>query len=217
MLAHAKGLATHRHYDSRFGCDVVKLLPNEYYVTGEDIVLATVLGSCVAACIADPVASVGGMNHFMLPGTDDGGNAGQSLRYGAFAMELLVNELLKMGARRERLEAKVFGGGAVIERMRQMNIGERNAAFVLDYLATEQIPVVAQDLCGDHARRVNYLPRTGKVLLKRMNSQRSDLVVACREQALRERMPALMPKPQVELFHKSGLELFTPMPDKEGR
>lgn len=215
MFAPAKGVATHRHFDSRLGCDVVKLLPNEYFVTGEDIVLSTVLGSCVAACISDPVVRIGGMNHFMLPGSDEGGSPGVSMRYGAFAMEVLINEILKAGGRRERLEAKVFGGGAVIDRLRQLNIGERNADFVLDYLQTEQIPVLAQDLRGEHARRVNFMPRTGRVMVKRMNSPSRDTVVGQREQALREQLPEIVPKPRVELFRAPRVELFHQADSKE--
>ncbi len=197
-----KALATRRIFDSRLGCDVVKLLPNEYFVTGEDIVLSTVLGSCVAACIRDPLAGVGGMNHFMLPGDDDTDRpASTSMRYGAFAMEVLINELLKLGARRERLEAKVFGGGAVLDQMRQLNIGERNATFALSYLRTEQIPVLAQDLRGDYPRRIHYYPFSGKVLMRRMQSQRNaNEVVARRELELQGSLKADPPRPRFELF-----------------
>ncbi|MFA7393379.1 MAG: chemoreceptor glutamine deamidase CheD [Pigmentiphaga sp.] len=197
-----KALASRRVSDPRLGCDVVKLLPNEYFVTDEDIVLSTVLGSCVAACIRDPQAGVGGMNHFMLPGGDDTERpASASMRYGAFAMEVLINELLKAGARRERLEAKVFGGGAVLEQMRQLNIGERNADFALQYLRTEQIPVLAQDLRGDYPRRIHYYPRSGRVLMRRMQAQRkAGQELARRELELRGNLQADPPKPRFELF-----------------
>lgn len=211
MSANLKALATHRHFDSKLNCDAVKLLPNEYYVTSEDIVLSTVLGSCVAACIRDPEAGVGGMNHFMLPGSDESSQPGSvSMRYGAYAMEILINELLKMGARRERLEAKVFGGGAVMEQMRQLNIGERNAEFVLRYLDTEQIPVLAQDLCGDRARRVNYFPRTGQVLVRKMQPhQKVDSLLVKREQAARRSLQEAPAAPRFELFGS--------LPSKDGR
>lgn len=201
-MNYLKARATRRHFDSKMGCDAVKLLPNEYYVTSEDIVLCTVLGSCVAACIRDAVVGVGGMNHFMLPGGEDvDGATSAGMRYGAYAMEMLINELLKAGARRERLEAKVFGGGAVLDQMRQMNIGERNAAFVLEYLQTEQIPVLAQDLCGEQARRVNYFPRTGKVLVRKMQSHRNvESILARREHALEQTLQAEAPAPRFELF-----------------
>jgi len=203
MSREMKALATRRHFDSKLGCDAVKLLPNEYFVTNEDIVLGTVLGSCVAACIRDPAAGVGGMNHFMLPGGDEPNRTGSaSMRYGAYAMEILINELLKAGARRERLEAKVFGGGAVLDQMRQLNIGERNAEFVLAYLRTEQIAVLAHDLRGEHARRVNYFPRSGKVLVRKMQSHRTkvETLLAKREQALQNSLEAAPPAPRVELF-----------------
>src|SRR5690606_35394584 len=202
MITEVKALATRRRFDGSLGCDVVKLLPNEYFVTAEDIVLSTVLGSCVAACIRDGSAGVGGMNHFMLPGGDDLSPAvSASMRYGAYAMEVLINDLLKAGARRERLEAKVFGGGAVLDQMRLMNIGDRNAGFVLEYLRIEQIPVLAQDLCGEQARRVNYFPRTGKVLVRKMQSHRKvDSILVRREQALEQSLQADVPTPRFELF-----------------
>lgn len=194
--------ADHRHFDSRVGMDVIKLLPNEYYVTSEDIMLGTVLGSCVAACVRDSLANLGGMNHFMLPGGDEADHArNDAMRYGAYSMEVLINELLKAGARRERLEAKVFGGGAVLDQMRQMKIGERNADFVLEYLNTEQIPVLAQDLRGEYARRVHYFPRTGKVLVRKLTGQRvAGRAVARREQALRESLRNDPPASSFELF-----------------
>lgn len=196
-------LASRRIFDSRLGADVVKLLPNEYFVTAENIGLSTVLGSCVAACIRDPDAGLGGMNHFMLPGDDDNEAMGRpvsvSMRYGAFAMEVLINELLKAGARRERLEAKVFGGGAVLDQMKQMNIGERNADFVLKYLEIERIPVLAQDLKGDYARRIVYFPRTGEVRMRRLTNQRNEQL-AQRELELQGSLRRDPPKPRFELF-----------------
>ena len=103
-----------RYHDKAFGCEAVKILPGEYFATDGDMALVTVLGSCVAACLRDPVAGVGGMNHFMLPRDDTSGALSRSARYGAYAMEVLINQLMRMGARRERLEAKVFGGGNVL-------------------------------------------------------------------------------------------------------
>ena len=109
MVARLEARATRHYFDSAFQCQAVKVLPNEYYVTDEDLMISTVLGSCVAACIHDPVTGVGGMNHFMLPEGDMQSPASATMRYGAFAMEVLINELLKAGAVRDRLEAKVFG------------------------------------------------------------------------------------------------------------
>jgi chemotaxis protein CheD len=159
------GEASFFYADHHFQYDAVKVLPGEYFVSNEDLVIMTVLGSCIAACIWDNKSRVGGMNHFMLP---DGDAADGSGRYGSYAMEILINEMLKMGARRETMQAKVFGGGAVMAGFTTMNVGERNTKFVLDYLATERIPVVSQDVLDIHPRKVCFFPVTGKALVKRL-------------------------------------------------
>lgn len=151
--------------DHHFQYDAVKVLPGEYFVSGEELVIMTVLGSCIAACLWDARARIGGMNHFMLPDGDGGEGSG---RYGSYAMELLINEMLKLGARRETLQAKVFGGGQVMAGFTTMNVGERNTKFVLDYLATERIPIVSQDVLDIHPRKVCFFPETGKALVKRL-------------------------------------------------
>jgi chemotaxis protein CheD len=178
-------IANNLYYDNHFKRPGVKLLPNEFYTTSEDMVLVTVLGSCVAACIQDRTAGIGGMNHFMLP--DDGAEvvqaASDAMRYGAYAMEVLINELIKAGGRRERLEAKVFGGAAVLAGMTTMNIGDRNSEFVRRYLALEKIRIVAEDLQGAHPRKVAFLPRTGQVMVKKLGLQQ-DPEVAERERVL---------------------------------
>jgi chemotaxis protein CheD len=170
--------ATNVYYDRTFDCDAAKILPGEYYYTGKNMLIVTVLGSCVSACIRDRVTGLGGMNHFMLP--DGGGDAGSpvsaSMRYGSFAMEVLINDLLKAGARREHLEAKVFGGGAVLRGFTAMNVGERNAAFVMQFLKTERIPVLAEDLNDVHPRKVYFFPKTGKVLVKKLMQTQNDTV-----------------------------------------
>lgn len=169
--------ATNVYYDRTFDCDAAKILPGEYYYTQEDMLIVTVLGSCVAACIRDRVSGLGGMNHFMLPDSGDANSpVSASMRYGTFAMEVLINDLLKAGARRENLEAKVFGGGAVLRGFTAMNVGERNAEFVMNYLKTEQIRVVAEDLNDVHPRKVYFFPRSGKVLVKRLMQVRNDTV-----------------------------------------
>jgi len=162
--------ATNLYYDRTFDCEAAKILPGEYYYTGKDMLIVTVLGSCVSACIRDRVKGLGGMNHFMLPdgGGDGGSPVSASMRYGTYAMEVLINDLLKAGARRENLEAKVFGGGAVLRGFSSMNVGERNAAFVTRFLKTERIPVLAEDLNDIYPRKVYFFPRTGKVLVKKL-------------------------------------------------
>ncbi len=159
------GEASFFYADHHFQYDAVKVLPGEYFVSGDDLVIMTVLGSCIAACIWDNKLRVGGMNHFMLP---DGDGADGSGRYGSYAIELLINEMIKLGARRETMQAKVFGGGAVMSGFTTMNVGERNTKFVLDYLATERIPVVSQDVLDIHPRKVCFFPVTGKALVKRL-------------------------------------------------
>lgn len=196
--------ATRHYFDSAFQCPAVKVLPNEYYVAaGEDIMISTVLGSCVAACIRDPLTGVGGMNHFMLPEGDSETPASATMRYGAYAMEVLINELLKAGAARERLEAKVFGGGAVLSAMQQLNIGERNARFVLNYLRIEGIPVLAQDLGDVHARRIGYFPRDGRVMVRKLapHHQKAEALIARREQAAAQTAQAKAhTPPRIERF-----------------
>lgn len=165
-------LAPNTYFDRHFNCEAVKILPGEYFVTQRDLVIVTVLGSCVSVCLRDHVSGIGGMNHFMLPGNNDGGISpiSASARYGVYAMELLINHLLKLGARRNCFEAKVFGGGSVLRGMTANNIGDRNVEFVHDYLHTERIPVVAEDLLDIYPRKVYYFPATGRVMVKKLRN-----------------------------------------------
>jgi chemotaxis receptor (MCP) glutamine deamidase CheD len=127
--------------------------------------LKTLLGSCVSACIYDPGRCLGGMNHFSLPGGS--GDEGASTRYGIHAMELLINEIMKLGGERSRLRAKLFGGAKVLKvNSEALNVGSRNARFVLDFLRAEGIEVVSKCLGGASGVRVHFYPHTGKVLLK---------------------------------------------------
>lgn len=159
------GEASFFYNDYHFQYDAVKVLPGEYFVSSEELIIMTVLGSCISACIWDGKVRAGGMNHFMLP---DGDSADGFGRYGSYAMELLINEMLKKGARRESMQAKVFGGAQVMAGFTTMNVGERNTKFVLDYLTTERIPVVSQDVLDIHPRKVCFFPTTGKALVKRL-------------------------------------------------
>lgn len=178
--------ASRHYFDREFGLSAVKLLPGEYYVTAGDMLLTTVLGSCVSACLRDSVSGIGGMNHFMLPDAADPpcADAAGALRYGAHAMRVLLAEVVRAGARRERLEAKVFGGGAVLASMTLLNIGERNADFVLRCLQAERIRVAAQDLRGTLPRRINFFPLSGRVTVRKLRQQDDALQVQRQEQAL---------------------------------
>lgn len=194
-------LATNLYYDRNFECDTAKILPGEYYYTGKPMLIVTVLGSCVAACVRDRVSGIGGMNHFMLPdgGGDTNNPASASMRYGAYAMEVLINQLLKAGARRENLEAKVFGGGNVLRGFTSMNVGERNARFVRDYLHTENIRIVAEDLNDVHPRKVYFFPATGRVLVKKLK-QLNNYTLVRREQDYASRLNINTVDGDVDLF-----------------
>lgn len=193
--------ATNVYYDRTFDCDAAKILPGEYYYTCKDMMIVTVLGSCVSACIRDRVTGIGGMNHFMLPdsGSDTDSPVSASMRYGTYAMEVLINDLLKAGARRENLEAKVFGGGNVLRGFVAINVGERNAQFVRDYLRAENIRMVAEDLNDIYPRKVYFFPRTGKVLVKKLKQLNNNTLVN-REQDYASRLLTTPVAGDVELF-----------------
>ncbi len=178
------GEASFFYYDAHFKNEAVKILPGEYFVHNEDILIMTTLGSCIAACLWDRVARVGGMNHFMLPE-----GAGESGRYGSYAMELLINELMKLGATRSTLEAKVFGGGQVISGMNSMNVGERNTTFVMDYLKTERIAVVSKDVLDIYPRKVCFLPASGKAMVKRLAATNTEALLAQDRAAAQKAVP----------------------------
>jgi chemotaxis protein CheD len=164
-----EALAPNLYYDSHFGIDAVKILPGEYYATARPMLIVTVLGSCVAACIRDRVSGIGGMNHFMLPCLRD---AGKSINapacYGTYAMEILIKQLLEIGAQRKNLEAKIFGGGNLLKDITEDNVGELNSAFVRNYLHREQIPIVAEDLLDIYPRKIYFFPDQGKVMVKKL-------------------------------------------------
>jgi len=194
------GEAASYFFERDFGRHAVKLMPGEFFVAQDDVVICTVLGSCVAACLWDRTAKVGGMNHFMLPRREGAGDdlAGAPGRYGAFAMEQLINELIKRGARKDHLEAKVFGGGAVLRNCATINVGERNAEFVLEFLKREGIRIVSHDLLDVHPRRVAFFPASGRALCKRLTKTDSSLVAA--EKRYTAKINAAQVAGDIELF-----------------
>ena len=188
------------YVDRNFDLPAAKIGPGEVYATQRNMVIVTVLGSCVSACLRDPESNVGGMNHFMLPfqsPTETPGPLSESARYGAYAMELLVNHLLSLGARRERIQAKVFGAGRIVPGM--SDVGARNADFALEYLQRENIPVMAKDLGRDEASKVYFFPRSGRVLLKRLKKLPNDTVLV-RERLYAERLHSLVKGKPADLF-----------------
>ncbi len=167
-----------RFYDAASSAWMVKILPGECYVTTRpEELLVTVLGSCVSACIRDPSTGIGGMNHFMLPSGKAGGWGDElhSMRYGNFAMEKLINELLKAGCSRQSMEIKVFGGGNVIES--NTAIGSKNSEFVLSYLKSEGLACAANDLGGQYPRRIQYSPATGRVVRRFLGGGDREIIV----------------------------------------
>jgi chemotaxis protein CheD len=174
-------IVAHESYSAR-------LNPGEYYVTKNDECIYTTLGSCISACIRDQVSGIGGMNHFMLPASiGDGGwkaaGLGASTRYGNFAMEHLINEIMKNGGLRNRLEVKLFGGGRIIANM--TDVGMRNIEFARDYIQTEGLKVVSEDVGDVFPRMVVYFPATGKVRVKRLRSLHNNTIVEQETQYLR--------------------------------
>lgn len=158
-------MAPTHYFDNQFQCEAVKILPGEYFITNRDMLIVTVLGTCVSVCLRDNVSGVGGMNHFMLP--DNDANT-ESARYGGYAMDVLIEHLLKLGARKVNLEAKVFGGGHVLSAFENNDIGTRNVEFVLRYLHEARIPIAARDLLEDYARKLYFFPATGRVLVRKI-------------------------------------------------
>lgn len=156
-----------RYYDPKLGAWIEQVNQGQVSVTTEgNVVYSTILGSCIAACVRDPLAKVGGMNHFLLPvSTNDvprSDATSMELRYGNYSMEVLINEVLKRGGRRERMEIKLFGGGNVMARVSSMNIGHRNADFIEEFVRLEGLNLISSDVRGVHARRVQYFPITGR-------------------------------------------------------
>ena len=191
-------------WDVALGHWCAKILPGEFYITRSEEAITTVLGSCISACIRDPMVGVGGMNHFMLPEDTTQGkstwldeDAGLATRYGSFAMESLVNGLLKLGARRERLEVKLFGGGHILNV--GIDVGDRNIEFARRFLKTEGFSVVAEDVGLNVPRRVVYFPTTGKVRVKHLRTLDTREIAQREQQYLRKTVD----KPatgEIELF-----------------
>jgi chemotaxis protein CheD len=193
-----------RYWDRQHLTFAAKILPGEYYVTLRDEIITTVLGSCVSACIRDRKLRIGGMNHFMLPASKSGNWGGAedvtstATRYGNYAMEHMINEILKNGGHRRNLEVKIFGGGQIINSM--TDIGSNNIKFVRGYLETEGLAITSEDVGDVFPRKVLYFPATGKVRVKKLKELHNDTVLI-REQAYRkdiEQQP--LAAGEIELF-----------------
>ena len=190
-----------RYWDTRMRMPAAKILPGECYVSKTGEMIVTVLGSCIAACIRDRKIGIGGMNHFMLPIQKDsgGGAITAELAYGNWAMEFLINEIIKQGGRKSNLEIKIFGGGKVLSNFSQIDVGARNIEFVLRFIEQEGLQVAARDVGSDHPRKVLYFPDTGAVKLKRLRIRANDTI----EVREREYIESMNKKPE-----SSDIELF---------
>ncbi|WP_199104204.1 chemoreceptor glutamine deamidase CheD [Aquitalea sp. ASV11] len=185
-MSHSEQPSTRRYFDRQFQIDAIKILPGEYFATRQPLMLTTLLGSCVAVCLMDRTAGVHGMNHFLLPqGSDWHSQTSVPARFGVNAMELLITDMQKLGAQRQRLEAKVFGAGNVLDGMSVVNIGEQNSEFIRAYLKSEGIPLLAEDLLGSFARKVFFFPGEGKVMVRKLKNSRT---LASKEAAYRQRL-----------------------------
>jgi chemotaxis protein CheD len=187
-------------YESRFRRDMAMILPGEYYVSDHPMIIYTVLGSCVSACIRDPSLRLGGMNHFMLPESFDAldNPLSQSARYGSFAMEVLINEILGRGGRRERLEVKLFGGGNMFGHT-MADIGRTNIEFAQSYILREGLRLVGQDIGDAYPRKILYFTDTGRVLLKRIRRFKTEALIA-QERAYQQSLTRELVGQDVTLF-----------------
>jgi len=193
-----------RYWDKENEVQAAKILPGEYYVTNFNELVTTVLGSCVSACIRDKVFGIGGMNHFMLPlsegkgwgGVDD--LASTATRFGNYAMEHMINDILKHGGRKRNLEAKIFGGGRVMEGA-TTDIGANNISFVRSYLKTEGIPILAEDVGDVFPRKVIYFPESGRARVKKLKTQHNATILN-REKQYRTSITTTPDTTDIELF-----------------
>ncbi|OUS29664.1 chemotaxis protein CheD [Gammaproteobacteria bacterium 45_16_T64] len=192
-----------RYWDKRMGLYAAKILPGEFYVSTHGEMIVTVLGSCVSACVRDRVNGVGGMNHFMLPAQHESANVNPDFtgaaRYGNWAMEYLINAVLKNGGIRKNLEVKLFGGGRVLSGKGQMDVGKQNIEFILHYLDQENISVAVQDLGGMFPRKVLYFPDTGSVKVRKLKTTTNNVVFE-REESYAKTINSTPTQGDIELF-----------------
>jgi chemotaxis protein CheD len=196
------GFEAVRRYRNASGISTARILPGEYYVTREDEVIDTVLGSCVAACIRNPRLGIGGMNHFMLPRPSGSGTdawekvAGRATRYGSASMEQLINSVLSAGGTRQDLEVKIFGGGRVIPKL--SDIGARNLDFVREFLKQEGLQIASEDAGDTCSRHIQYFPRSGRVRVRHLKVHAAEL--GAKEQRYLDRLERTPVAGEIDLF-----------------
>ena len=187
-----------RMRDNRFPYEIASILPGEFFVSRDPMIVYTVLGSCISACIRDPVAGVGGMNHFMLPEPKEKTHDswGDSTRYGSYAMESLINEILKRGGLKNRLEIKLFGAGKIYES--QIDVGARNAEWVLTFLKTEGLVSTKTDLGDVYPRKVYYFTDSGRVLMKKIERLKNQTIFS-RESEYAAKIQSVKQRPEEDV------------------
>ena len=192
-----------RYWDKTNGIYAAKILPGEYYVTTNDEAVVTVLGSCVSACVRDKIFGIGGMNHFMLPANKNDdisvASASNAARYGNFAMEQMINDILKHGGVKENLEIKIFGGGKVLKNMSTLDIGNKNIEFIREYIETEQLKLISEDVGDVFPRKVMYFPLTGRAKVKKLRSMHNNTIVE-RETTYLNKLDVKPVESDIELF-----------------
>lgn len=194
-----------RYWDKQQGVFAAKILPGQFYVSTAGEMIVTVLGSCISACVRDKYSGVGGMNHFMLPAQRESVDASalsalsESARYGNWAMEYLINEILKNGGEKRNLEVKVFGGGKVLESMSKIDIGRKNIEFVHQFIKNESLQLAAEDVGGLYPRKVLYFPDTGSVKVRKLKTVRNDVVFE-RERSYAQVINTKPTQGDIELF-----------------
>ncbi len=192
-----------RYWDRERQMPAAKILPGEYYVSNQNELITTVLGSCVSACIRDPVAGIGGMNHFMLPNSERGNWNGKhsiasnATRYGNFAMEHMINDILKHGGERGNLEVKVFGGGKIISSM--SSVGLNNIKFIHEYIRIEGLQLLSEDVGDCYPRKIVFYPASGRVQVKKIKQLHNDTLL-WREQTYKKSIDHQPVVGEVELF-----------------
>lgn len=188
-----------RYWDKRSGMSTAKILPGEFYVTAHNEAITTILGSCISACVRDPKAGLGGMNHFMLPISNSASSIEQAnaARYGNFAMEQMINDILRNGGTRQNLEVKIFGGGRVMRGI--TDVGKKNIDFVKEYIELEGLRLLAEDVGGKYPRKVMYHPKTGKVKMKKLINQHNNTVES-RDESYFDKITHQKTEGDIELF-----------------
>ena len=193
-----------RYWDKRHNAFAAKLLPGEYYVSTQNELITTVLCSCISACIRDVKFGIGGMNHFMLPLGCEVEHSGKThltaaTRYGNFAMEMLINGIIKAGGNKKYMEVKLFGGGKVLASMSTIDIGSKNIKFVHEYLEEEGLKVVSEDTGDVYPRKIIYYPESGRVRVKKLQNIHND-TIRKREESYRKHIDEKPVEGDIELF-----------------